>query len=268
MKYTFGFIGCGNMGGTLAATVATTVGGERVAVYDRDESKSGALRDRYGVAILDGAQLAKECKFVVLGVKPQVMAGALEELRSALAENENVTVVTMAAGLSISAIRAMAGGAYPVIRIMPNTPCALGKGVVLYATDGVSEENEQAFLQAFAGAGYLDKVSESDVDGAGALSGCGPAFAYVFAQSLADGAAACGIPMEKAIVYAAKTLIGAGEMILAHGDPEQLTKNVCSPGGTTLAGVKALDDGNFRTVAKSAVTAAYARTLELKGDKK
>lgn len=267
MKYSFGFIGCGNMGGTLAAAVAKTVGGAAVAVYDRDESKSNALRETYGVSVLDGTALVKACKFVVLGVKPQVMENALAELKNALAENENVTLITMAAGLSISAIRAMAGGEYPVIRIMPNTPCALGKGVVLYATDGVLQCDEQAFLQAFAGAGYLDKVSESDVDGAGALSGCGPAFAYVFAQSLAEGAAACGIPMEKAIVYAAKTLIGAGEMILEKGDPEQLTKNVCSPGGTTLAGVKALDDGNFRAVAKSAVTAAYDRTLELKGAK-
>lgn len=264
MKYSFGFIGCGNMGGTLADAVAKTVGGENVAVYDCDENKSLALQTARGVAVLEGTALVRACKFVVLGVKPQVMEVALAPLKDGFAENEGVVLITMAAGLSIAAIRAMAGGEYPVIRIMPNTPCALGKGVILYATDGVSADEEKAFLEAFAGAGYLDKVTENDVDGAGALTGCGPAFAYVFAQSLAEGAAACGIPMEKAIVYAAKTLIGAGEMILEKGDPEQLTKNVCSPGGTTLAGVKALDDGDFRAVAKSAVTAAYKRTLELK----
>ena len=143
MKYSFGFIGCGNMGGTLAAAVAKTVGGAAVAVYDRDESKSNALRETYGVSVLDGTALVKACKFVVLGVKPQVMENALAELKNARAENENVTLITMAAGLSISAIRAMAGGEYPVIRIMPNTPCALGKGVVLYATDGVSQCDEQ-----------------------------------------------------------------------------------------------------------------------------
>ena len=264
MQYSFGFIGCGNMGGALASAVAKTVDGNKIAVCDYDEKKTNALKENFGVCVEQIKTLAKSCKFVVLGVKPQMMQETLASVKAELSENAGVVLISMAAGLSMNAIRIFAGKEYPIIRLMPNTPCAVGAGMVLYSTLGVSEADEQVFLNAFKKAGRLDKLDEEYIDAAGALSGCGPAFSYMFAKSLADGAVACGLPEEKAALYAAQTLLGAAEMLLAYGDPETLKNNVCSPNGTTIEGVQSLERDNFREITAKSVKEAYRRTLELK----
>ena len=111
----------------------------------------------------------------------------------------------------------------------------------------------------------MDKIDESKIDAASAVSGCGPAFAYMFIEALSDGAVECGIPRDKAIQYAAKMLSGSADMVLETGmHPGALKDAVCSPGGTTIAGVHALENGAFRSAAMNAVTSAYKRTLELK----
>ncbi len=263
-QYGFGFIGCGNMGGALASAVAQAVDPVKIAVCDSNPEKTGALVKKYGVCETDIRTLAKRSEFIVLGVKPQAMQATLESIATILKERKKVVLVSMAAGLSAPSIQAMAKGEYPVIRLMPNTPCALGAGMAVYATLGVSETDERAFLTAFQKCGRLDRLEEKYIDAAGALSGSGPAFSYMFAKSLADGAVECGLPEEKAALYAAQTLLGAAEMLLAFGDPETLKNNVCSPNGTTIEGVNYLEKENFREIAKGAVTAAYRRTLELK----
>ena len=170
----------------------------------------------------------------------------------------------MAAGASIQSIRAFSGVDLPVVRIMPNTPVLVEKGMILYCTSNVSQEDETAFLAAFEKAGVLDKIPEEKIDAASALSGCGPAYVYAFAEALADGAVECGVPREKAALYTAQTLLGAAEMLLAYGHPGDLKDAVCSPGGTTIAGMHALEKGGMRSAAMDAVAAAYKRTLELK----
>jgi len=185
-------------------------------------------------------------------------------LQSAFAKNPSLTIVSMAAGVSIDAVKRFAGGEYPVIRIMPNTPCMLGEGAVLYATEGVSEMQEKIFRLRLAGAGQFFKMDEKDIDAAGALSGCGPAYFYLFANGLAVGAEKLGIDRKTAVRLAAQTMLGAGKMLLQYEDPIDLKNKVCSPGGTTLAGVAALEEGSLEDVAASAVDAAYRRTLELK----
>ena len=136
--------------------------------------------------------------------------------------------------------------------------------MILYATADVSKESETVFLTAFAKAGIFDKIPEEKIDAGSALSGCGPAFVYAFAEALADGGVECGVPRDKAALYAAQTLLGAAQMLLEYGHPADLKDAVCSPGGTTIAGIHALEDAGFRGAAMSAVTAAYKRTLELK----
>ena len=264
MKYTFGFIGCGNMGGALVRATAKAVDGSKIAVCDYDQTKAQALANTLGVTAVTADELAKTSEFVVLGVKPQNMQETLAPLASALKNNDGVTVITMAAGLSISAIRSFVGADLPVIRIMPNTPAMLGAGMILYTTAGVSKDAENKFLAGFAKAGKIDKIPEEKIDAASALSGCGPAFVYAFAEALADGAVECGVPRDKAAVYAAQTLKGAAEMLLEYGHPADLKDAVCSPGGTTIAGVHALENAGFRGAAMDAVMAAYKRTLELK----
>ncbi len=264
MKYQIGFIGCGNMGGALARAVCNAIGGKQVAVCDFDSTKTQALHKEYGATPLSIIELVQNCTFIVLGVKPQNMQETTAEMKAVLKTRGDAVVITMAAGVSISAIRSYLGENLPVIRIMPNTPAQLGAGMILYTTKDVDDATEKTFLDCFAKAGKVDKIPEDKIDGASALSGCGPAFVYAFAEALADGAVECGVPRDKANTYAAQTLLGAAEMLLQFGHPADLKDAVCSPGGTTIAGVHALENAGFRGAVMDAVVSAYKRTLELK----
>lgn len=264
MKYTLGFIGCGNMGGALVRAAAKSVNATKIAVCDHNQEKTARLSKETGVIESTAKEIAKYAKFIVLGVKPQVMETAISEIKEILQNRADAVLVTMAAGLSIGAIRAYAGTPFPTIRIMPNTPVTLGAGMVLFACDGVSTEDEHTFLDAFSKAGILDKIPENVIDAGSALSGCGPAFVYAFAKALAKGGEECGVPKDKAELYAAQTILGAAEMLLTYKDPDTLIRNVCSPKGTTLEGMKALEENDLSGVVVSAVKAAYKRTLELK----
>ncbi len=264
MKYTLGFIGCGNMGGALVQAAAKTIDGKQIAVCDFHAEKVSILEQSCKIQPTTSKDIAQNADFVILAVKPQAMQSAIKEIAEELKARKNITVITMAAGLSIDAIRGFIGADLPIIRIMPNTPVAVGKGMVLYTTAGVCAETEEKFLTAFAKAGKFDKIAEDKIDAGSAVSGCGPAFVYMFAEALADGGVECGLPRDKAIMYAAQTLLGAAEMLLQNGNPGALKDAVCSPGGTTIAGVHALEKAGMRNGAMDAVNAAYNRTLELK----
>ncbi len=264
MQYKLGCIGCGNMGGALIAAAAKTLQKGEIAVFDLDKAKVEKLEKECGVVGVGMDELVKNSDFVVLGVKPQVMEKVLSPIAKALTARKDVTVITMAAGVSIAGILGMLGGEVPVIRIMPNTPVAVGEGMILYALSGVSEEKHAAFRSYFAKAGKFDQIPEEKIDAGSALSGCGPAFVYAFAEALADGAVECGVPRDSAALYAAQTLKGAAEMLLTYGHPADLKDAVCSPGGTTIAGVHALEGAGMRGAVMDAVTAAYKRTLGLK----
>ncbi len=260
--YSIGFIGCGNMGGALARSAAK--GCDKIAVFDPMTEKTDALATELGCAVATAEEIAAKAEFVVIGVKPQEIERVLNGLAPAFALNPSLVIVSMAVGVTIEALQAYARGKYPVIRIMPNTPCMLGEGAVLYATKGVSSGQEEQFLSRMQGAGKFFKMDETLMDAAGALSGCGPAYYYLFANGLSLGAERLGLDRKTAIELAAQTMIGAGKMLQKYADPVDLKNRVCSPGGTTLAGVAALEDGNLEEVAASAVAAAYKRTLELK----
>ena len=264
MKYTLGFIGCGNMGGALIQAASKTLDGKQIAVCDFDQSKTAALQASCGIIPTDCKDIANNAQFVILAVKPQAMRAAIHDFAAELRNREDVTIITMAAGLSMDSIRSMIDADLPIIRIMPNTPVAVGKGMILYTCTDVDSKTEEKFLSSFAKAGRFDKIPEDKIDAGSAVSGCGPAFAYMFAEALADGGVECGLPRDKAITYAAQTLLGAAEMLLQNGNPGALKDAVCSPGGTTIAGVHALEKAGFRNAAMDAVNAAYKRTLELK----
>lgn len=262
----FGFIGCGNMGGSLAKAVAKAVGGGNIVLADKTTVKADLLADELKCKALDSVYVAKNAQYIFLGVKPQVMKSALNEIAPALRErNDRFVLVTMAAGLKIADIEEMLGQKYPIIRIMPNTPVSAGKGMILYtANQAVYMDEIGAFCDGLRLAGKLDQLEEALIDAAAAVSGCGPAFVYMFAEALADAGVECGLPRTKAIEYAAQTLSGAAELMLTTGKhPATLKDEVCSPGGTTIAGVHALEENGFRGAAMSAVKAAYDKTRKL-----
>ena len=262
---TVGFIGAGNMGGALATAVAKAIGGDKVYLADPCADKVEALAAAIGAHVADNAAVVSTCDYVFLGVKPQMMEGVLRSLNLAALPSLPV-LVSMAAGLSTAALQDMTGVKAAVIRIMPNTPVAVGEGMILYtATPEVSPVQLEGFTGMLEQAGRLSAIDEKLIDAASAVSGCGPAFAYLFVEALADGGVECGLPRQQAMEYAAQMLLGAAKMVLETGThPGALKDAVCSPGGTTIAGVHALEDGGFRSLAMDAVTAAYERTLELK----
>lgn len=259
MKY--GFIGCGNMGGALARALALST--TDFAITDRS-GKAIALAAEIPCGYLSAAEIAENCESIFLGVKPHMMKDVLAPLQPVLAEKKPL-LITMAAGLTMAQIEEFAGCEIPVIRIMPNTPVSIGKGVIQYCcNDLVTQEQLRDFLTDLRHAGVLDPLEERLIDAGSAISGSGPAYVYMFIEALADGAVACGIPRAKAMEYAAATVIGAGEMVLATGQhPGALKDAVCSPGGSTIAGVRALENHGFRAAAMEAVIATYNRNKEL-----
>jgi len=265
-NYRFGFIGTGNMGGALAKAACAGAGPAAVVLANRTASKAEALAAALGCASSDNGTVAREAKFIFLGVKPQMMAGLLADIAPALAaRRDRFVLVTMAAGLTMAKIAALAGGDYPVVRIMPNTPVAVGAGMVLCARSAaVTDDEFSEFREAMAAAGRFDELAENLIDAASVVTGCAPAFADLFLESLADGAVECGLPRAKAYEYAAQMLLGSARLALETGaHPGALKDAVCSPGGSTIAGVHALERGAFRAAVMDAVASACQKTKEL-----
>ncbi len=259
MKY--GFIGCGNMGGAIARALSKETTDILISGHSgRSKVLAGELRLGY-VEVMD---IAKQCDRIFLAVKPHMMAAILAPLSPVLAERKPL-LITMAAGLEISQIEGFVGTKLPIIRIMPNTPVSIGKGVIPYCCNELVEEAVLSdWLSDMRYCGLLDSLEERLMDAASALSGSGPAYMYMFLEALADGAVACGIPRAKAMEYAAMTMAGSAEMYLATKQhPGALKDAVCSPGGSTIAGVRTLEQHGFRGAAMDCIAATYARNKEL-----
>lgn len=259
----FGFIGTGNMGGALATAVSKST--KSVLLADHFAEKAQELSSKLGVQSADNLTIARECRYIFLGVKPQMMADMLSSVADILNQRDDVVLVTMAAGLSIETIRKMAGGNFRIIRIMPNTPVLVGEGEVLYSpAENISGNELEFFIENMKYAGQLTKIDESLMDAGCSVSGCGPAFVYMFIKGLAQGGVDCGIDKETSLSLAAQTVIGAAKLLMSGDDnPDTLIKNVCSPGGSTIEGVKALEQSGLETIVENAVKAAYKRNIEL-----
>ena len=263
-----GFLGCGNMGGALCRAVRRADATATLLLTDTDTEKRDRLAAAVGGCAVDAPRLFAESDYLFLGLKPQVLALALAPLSEAVASSHAV-FISMAAGVSLDTLGAILGKK-PIIRIMPNTAVEIGEGMTVYATSQkVTPKATEGFLALMAASGCCDALPEGMIDAASAVSGCGPAFAYLFLNALADGGVECGLPRERALAYAAQTVKGAMQMVQASGrHPEELKDAVCSPGGSTIVGVHALEAGGLRAAASDAVCAAYRRTKELSGGAK
>ena len=259
MKY--GFIGCGNMGGAIAKALSKAT--KEIMVSDRS-GKAKAFAEELGIVYSDAETVAARCDRIFIAVKPHMVQEVLSPLQKVLGKRKPL-LITMAAGMEIAKLEQLAAAELPIIRIMPNTPTAIGKGVIPYCRNAlVAEETLKDWREDMRFCGLLDALEERLIDAASALSGSGPAFMYMFVEALADGAVACGLPRAKAIEYAAMTMAGSAEMLLAtRQHPGALKDAVCSPGGTTIQGVRTLEEAGFRGAAMDAVIAAYEKTLTL-----
>ena len=265
MKYTFGFIGTGNMGGAIARAVSLYANAGSILLANRTPEKAQALADSIGATVCDNETVVRECDIIFLGVKPQMMEEMLSGIKNILQERKSeVTLVSMAAGLTCERISQMAGGDMAIVRIMPNTPVAIGKGVILYCSNELAKDKADIVANALEKGGLVDKIDESLIDIGTVVMGCAPAFAALFADSLAKGGENNGLSREQAIRYAGKMMEGTAALMEATGkEPSQLIKEVCSPGGSTIKGVESLMDNGFENIVRDAVGASYKRTVEL-----
>lgn len=259
---TVGFIGCGNMGGAIAKAVAKK--NVSVLLCDKDSKKAELLAKTINAKSVELSEITENSDIIFLGVKPQVLMSAIDEI-NALNLKKDALIISMAAGVKIEKIANAFNAETKIIRIMPNIPVSVGKGMILYAVNkNVKEDDINFFLDIMSECGELDSIDEKLIDAGSALSGCGPAFVYMFIEAMADGAVASGLTREKAIKYATETLIGSSELLKASGKhPEELKDSVCSPAGSTIVGVNTLENGGMRAAVMNAVIDAYNKTKEL-----
>ncbi len=266
MYKNIGFIGTGNMGGTIAKVVYSNISDSSLYLSDHSAEKLADFAKLLPGSIQSSnIEIAEKCSLIFLAVKPQVLPAVLKEIAPVLmARKDRFVIASMAAGTTIDKIVSMIGIKCPVIRMMPNTPVSVAAGVIQYCYQDTSEEDVNDYIALLENAGTVDYLPENLIDAACALSGSGPAYAYTFIDALADGAVACGLPRENAIKYAAQMVEGAAKMVRCSGQhPDVLKDAVCSPGGTTIEGVRALEEAGFRGAVIDAILAGYMKAKNM-----
>ena len=257
-----GFIGTGNMGGALARAAAKSGRTERLLLSNRSIEKARTLAVELGGEARSNQEVAARADYLFLGVKPQLLEGMLDGIRQTLtARRDRFVIVSMVAGKDLAELHRLLGEETPIIRMMPNIPVQVGGGVTLYcASKQVTEEEKQTFCELLRASGMVTELDEHLLDAASGVTGCGPAFAAMFVEALADGAVACGLPRKQAIAYGAQMVLGTAKLLLETGEhPDALKDRVCSPGGSTIQGVRKLEERAFRSAVTDAVIAAFEK---------
>jgi pyrroline-5-carboxylate reductase len=263
-----GFLGAGQMAtalarGWLAAELITTASCK--ASDPVAEARSRFQQQTGCTATADNREVASASHVLVLAVKPQMMPALLEEIRSSVTEKH--LVISIAAGIPIRRLADGLSGTTRLIRVMPNTPCLLAASATGFAAGPTATAADVALVERLFGAvGKAFPLPESSLDAVTGLSGSGPAFVYVMIEALADGGVRMGLPRDVAMALAAQTVLGSARMVLeTKQHPAALKDAVASPGGTTIAGLHALEKAGFRAALMDAVEAATKKSMELGG---
>ncbi len=262
-----GFIGTGNMATAIIKGIISSgmLQGENIAVFDIDEEKIKALAALYGVkAMKSEKEIAAECDKVVLSVKPNIFPSLLKEIGSVLKET-NPLIISIAAGKTLEFIGSCLDYEARIARVMPNINAKVGAAVSAYCGNENASAEDLAFTKEFCESfGIAVNIEEKLFSIYSAIGGCSPAFAYMFIDSLARAAVKNGMPKAQALETAAGAVLGSAKMILESDEhPWQLVDQVCSPGGTTIEGVAALQKGKFEALVGEAVEAAYLKDKKL-----
>jgi len=261
-----GFIGSGNMGEALikGLTAANVVPGEMIWASDVRGDRLKEIAGTYGIKLApDNLHLVREADVVIMAVKPQIMAPVLREIASVFSRRK--LMISLAAGVSTESIRASLGKDRRLIRVMPNTPALVLEGVTAIAkAEGLEPEDMDVAGEIFSAVGRVVVLDESLMDAVTGLSGSGPAYVALVIESLADGGVKMGLDRITAMTLATQTVLGAAKLLLeTRLHPGALKDMVSSPGGTSIAGVAALEEGGIRTTFIKAVERATQRSKEL-----
>lgn len=261
----YGFIGTGNMGSALARVASTS--NNQILLSNRTFSKAESLARELGATALSNREVAQKADVIFLCVKPQMIKDVFAEIGEILANrNERIILVSIVAGYSMDDIIELSNiKDCPVLKMVPNTPIAIGEGIVLYDYKNLDDSEVDFILSSLASCGMIEYMPEKQMRPAGTIAGCGPAFVDLFIEALADGGVLCGLPRAKAYALASKMIMGSAAYALASKKhPGQLKDEVTSPGGTTIRGIRALERGGFRSSVMEAVIAANEKTNNLK----
>lgn len=260
-----GFIGGGAMGEALLSGIlsAKLVAASQITVSDIAKERLDYLAATYGVATsVDGRAVAGKSDVLILAVKPQIIFKVLDSIATAIAKT--TTVISIAGGVTIGDLEDKLPG-LPVVRVMPNTPAAVGAGMSAVALGkfAAAEDGELA-AALFGSVGRVVAVNEEYLDAITGISGCGPAFFYVLIDAMSDAGVLAGLTRQMSVTLAAQTMFGAAKMVLDSGEhPAKLRDMVTSPGGSTIAGVHVLEQKGVRAAMIDAVVASTNRSREM-----
>lgn len=266
MSKTFGFIGAGNMAealmkGIISAGVAKP---EEIIASEIVPERRDYVTKTLGVTVIaDGAEVVREAKIIILAVKPNTVGPLLDELKP-LFTNEHL-LISIAAGIKISFIEAHLNWGVKVVRVMPNQPCMVGASASGYALGKSAKKEDKDMVQkVLESVGVAFAMDEKQLDAVTGLSGSGPAYIYLVIEALSDGGVLAGLPRDVSTVLAAQTVFGAAKTVLeTKGHPAQFKDIVASPAGTTIEGLKVLEEAAVRGAFINAVEAATKRSIEL-----
>jgi len=267
LEQAIGFIGAGQMARALAAGFVRAGLVSATNVWASDPiaaSRAAFAADVVGAQVgEENLRVAGSARVLFLAVKPQQMSAVLAELREAVTADH--LIVSIAAGVPLAKLSAGLGPKPQFIRVMPNTPCLIGQSASGYCLGpGCSEANAQLVARLLSSVGKAFPLEEKMLDAVTGLSGSGPAFVYLIIEALSDGGVLSGLPREVASALAAQTVLGAAQMVLQTGEhPAVLKDRVASPGGTTIAGLRELEEHGLRAALIAAVQAATERSVEL-----
>lgn len=265
-QWTVGFLGAGQMATALAqgGIRSQTLSPTKVVAADPVESARQTFEKATGArTVASNSEVVDQSDLIVLAVKPQSLPAVLQDVGSRLSNRH--LVVSIAAGVTLSTLSQLMPASVRLIRVMPNTPCLLGAGASAYALGATATPSDAEAIEALlTTVGRCARVPEHLLDAVTGLSGSGPAFVYQFIEALSDGGVRAGLPRALATELAAQTVLGAAQMVLTTGLHTGALKDaVASPGGTTIAGLHALEQGGLRGTVMNAVVAAWERSREL-----
>lgn len=261
-----GFIGCGNMASAIigGAVSSKFVDGENICVFDVDTSKAEFLNKEYGVKITNSCEeLAKNCEFIVLAVKPQIFPTVLPQIKEHL---NNSVVVSIGAGKTLEYIGSFLNEGTPIIRVMPNINAKVGASMSAVCKNEFADEKALDFVKGLCNSfGEVTEIPESQFALFGVIAGCSPAYSFMFIDSMAREAVKNGMKKDEALKICAQAVLGSAKMVLEDNEhnPWALINNVCSPGGTTIEGVATLQNEGFDTAVMNAVKASLEKDKKL-----
>lgn len=261
-----GIIGIGNMGSAILKGLLHVYEASDVIFTDVDEEKCAKITEETKVAHAgSNAECANQAKYIILAVKPQYLDPVLKNIRNVVTE-KNV-IISIAPGITIGQLKEKLGIEKRVVRAMPNTPALLGEGMtgVCYNAEEFNAAEKETIEAIFQSFGKMRLVEERLMSAVVCVSGSSPAYVYMFIEALADSAVKYGLPRDVAYEMAAQTVLGSAKMVLETGEhPGALKDKVCSPGGTTIAAVSALEECGFRNAVIKAGDACFAKCETIK----